>query len=326
MNDDLRLFTLERGRSFGEGVARALGVDLAEHEEREFEDGEHKTRPLVNVRGRDVYVVHSLYGEPGASVNDKLCRLLFFLGALRDAAAARVTAVVPYLCYGRKDRRTKSRDPVTTRYVARLFEAMAVDRVVSMDVHNPAAFDNAFRCGTERLEAAPLVLRWAAEHLEPPVAVVSPDAGGVKRAEALREALERRIGAPVEGGIMEKRRSGGVVSGRRLSGEMDGRSVLVVDDLIATGTTLARAAAACREAGAREVRAVATHGLFHEGAEEMLRGAALDRVVVTNTIPPFRVPEALVREKVEVLDVRPHFAEVIRRMHTGGSLVELGEE
>src|SRR5690606_19275225 len=109
------------------------------HEEREFEDGEHKARPLVNVRDRDVYVLQSLGGDATASVNDKLVRLLFFLGALRDASAAPVTAVVPYLAYARKDVRTQPRDPVLTRYTAALFEAVGIDRIVALEVHNPAA-------------------------------------------------------------------------------------------------------------------------------------------------------------------------------------------
>ncbi len=106
--DDFCLFALDASRAYGERVASALGVALASHEEREFEDGEHKARPLENVRGRDVYVIHSLYGEPGMSANDKLVRLLFFIGTLKDASAARVTAVCPYLAYARKDRRTQA--------------------------------------------------------------------------------------------------------------------------------------------------------------------------------------------------------------------------
>ena len=149
----LMLFALEASRPFAEKVSRGLKLDLSPHEEREFEDGEHKARPLVNVRNRHVYVIHSLYGEPGATANDKLCRLLFFIGALKDAAAASVTAITPYLCYARKDRKTKPRDPVTTRYVAALFEAVGTDRIVAIDVHNLMAYQNAFRCRTEHLEA-----------------------------------------------------------------------------------------------------------------------------------------------------------------------------
>src|SRR5512135_3205205 len=141
--EPIHLFALNASRAFGERVAQRLGMPLSPHEERDFEDGEHKARPLASVRGADVFVIQSLYGEPGQGVNDKLCRLLFFIGALRDASAGRVTAVVPYLCYARKDRKTQARDPVTTRYVAALFEAVGTDRVLTLDVHNLAAFQNA---------------------------------------------------------------------------------------------------------------------------------------------------------------------------------------
>jgi len=144
MRDELMLFALDATRAYGEAIARELGITLSAHEEREFEDGEHKTRPLVNVRGRDVYVIQSLYADAKQSGNDKFVRLLFFLGALRDASACRLTAIVPYLAYARKDRKSKARDPVTTRYVATLFEAVGTDCVVTLDVHNLAAFQNAF--------------------------------------------------------------------------------------------------------------------------------------------------------------------------------------
>ena len=140
MPETLALFSLRFDQTLGERVAGKLGIRLGAHEEREFEWGQHKSRPLESVRGKDVYVVQSLHGDAVHNVNDKLCRLLFFLGALRDADARRVTAVVPFLCYARKDRQTKPRDPVTTRYVAALFEAVGVDRVVTLEVHNLAAF------------------------------------------------------------------------------------------------------------------------------------------------------------------------------------------
>ena len=110
----MKIFALNASKPFGDKVAATLGVPLSDHEEREFEDGEHKARPLVGVRGGDVYVIQSLYGDDEQSVNDKLFRLLFFLAAVRENGAARVTAVIPYLAYARKDRQTKPRDPVTT--------------------------------------------------------------------------------------------------------------------------------------------------------------------------------------------------------------------
>jgi ribose-phosphate pyrophosphokinase len=131
-----RVFALSESRAYGERVAAALGLTLAQHEERTFEDGECKLRPLESVRGRDVCVIQSLYGEPGCTVHDKFLRLLLFIGALKDSAARQLTAVLPYLCYARKDRRTKPRDPVATRHVACLLEAAGADRIVTLDVHN----------------------------------------------------------------------------------------------------------------------------------------------------------------------------------------------
>jgi len=206
----IQLFALNESRELGARVAAALGQPLATHEERGFEDGEHKARPLQSVRGADVFVLQSLYGGPELSVNDKLCRLLFFIGALKDASARRVTAVLPYLCYARKDRKSKPRDPVTTRYVARLLESVGTDRVVTLDVHNLAAYQNAFRCAADHLDA----MRLFVEHFVPlaaraEVTVVSPDLGGVKRAEEFRQALSRRLGREAGGAFLEKYRSAG---------------------------------------------------------------------------------------------------------------------
>jgi len=320
---ELSLFALNASRDFGQRVASELGLPLARHEEREFEDGEHKARPLESVRGRDVYVVHTLYADERNSVNDKLVRLLFFVGALKDASADRVTAVVPYLCYARKDRRSKPRDPISTRYVASLLEAVGADRIVTLDVHNLAAYENAFRIRAEHLEARNLF----ADSFGPmvgagDVAVVSPDIGGVKRAEAFREALERRLGRPLGRAFMEKSRSEGVVSGDTLVGAVSGRTVIIIDDLISSGTTLARAVAACRAQGARRIFAAASHGLFTVKAGEFLRNPALEQLVVTDTVPPFRL-DAAAREKLRIVSVAPLFAEAIRRIHAGGSLVEL---
>lgn len=245
----LRLFALSESREFGENIARALGVSLAEVEEKDFEDGEHKTYPAESVRGCDVFVVQSIYDEPGKSVNDKLCRLWFLIGALNDASAACVTAVVPYLAYARADRKTRPREPVTLRYVAQLFEAVGTDRVITLDVHDLAGFQNAFRCRTDHLEAGKLLVEHFSTRIEGDVAVVSPDVGGLKRAERFRRTLARRLGATVGSALMEKYRSDEAVSGAAVVGDVRGKTVIIVDDLISTGSTVARAAHACREQG-----------------------------------------------------------------------------
>jgi ribose-phosphate pyrophosphokinase len=319
----LCLFALHASAALGSAVADALNQPLAAHEEREFEDGEHKTRPLERVRGADVYVLQSLHAGPEQSANDKLCRLLFFIGALKDAGAARVTAFVPYLCYARKDRRTKPNDPVTTRYVASMFEAIGTDAVVTLDVHNPAAFENAFRCPTVALTAAPLFVNYVRALADERLCVISPDPGGTKRAELFREALEAALRRPVGKGFADKRRSEGVVSGDLFVGEVEGATALVIDDLISTGGTLVRAARAARKSGAKRVIALVTHGLFATGAETALMDSAIDRLAVTDSVPLAIPGGEAARSKVDVIAVAPLLAECIRRIHTGGMLSDL---
>jgi ribose-phosphate pyrophosphokinase len=317
-HDPLHLFALHTSREFGEQVARHLGLSLSPHDERDFEDGEHKVRSLVTVRGRDVYVLASLDGEDGHSTNDKLCRMLFFIGALKDAAAARVTAVVPYLAYARKDTKTNPRDPVTLRYVAALFEAVGTDAILTLDVHNLSAFQNAFRCGTEHLDACALLASHFAPLVSGDVAVVSPDAGGAKRANHFRKCLSSAIGAPVGTAFCEKYRRGDTLSGELLVGDVAGKAVIVFDDLVSSGQTMARALHACRQHGATRVDLAASHGLFAPGAGALLAEAA--RIVVTDSVSPLR-QQGMAR--LETVSCTSLFAQAIARMHDGGSVSEL---
>ncbi|TLF48764.1 ribose-phosphate pyrophosphokinase [Halomonas urmiana] len=322
----MKLFSLNASRPFGEKVAQALGHSLAEHEERDFEDGEHKVRPLESVRGEDVYVLQSLNGAPEQGVNERLCRLLFFLGAVHDAGAQRVTAVIPYMAYARKDRRTKSRDPLTSRYLAMLLEAMGIDGVMTLDVHNPAAFQNAFRCPTHTLDTRRLFADYMRERCgNGKVVVASPDPGGVKRAQGFKEMLEPMLDREIGAAYMEKRRSEGKVSGTLLTGEVEGATVLVVDDLVSSGGTLLRAAQACLDRGAKTVVGLAAHGLFVGDANQVVSDPQLTKLIVTDTIPPTRLDAEVVSQHLEVVSAAPLFAEAIRRVHENGSLTELLE-
>jgi ribose-phosphate pyrophosphokinase len=323
----MRLFALSNSDSFGKKVATSLDWSLDPHEERNFEDGEHKIRPLVNVRDEDVYVIHSLYAEEKQSVNDKLCKLLFFIATLKDCGAQRVTAIVPYLCYARKDRRTKARDPVTMRYVASLFEAVNTDRVVTIDVHNLQAFQNGFRCKTEHLEAQKLFISYFQTVLEADekVVVMSPDIGGVKRAEQFRERLSKALGREIDFAFMEKLRSKGVVSGETVVGEVDGKAVIILDDLVNSGTTMSRAASACDRLGASDVYGIATHGAFISKANVAFKEKALKKIIVTNTVLTSCLNDEILKDKIVTLDAAPLFAETIRRLNTSGSLVSLME-
>jgi ribose-phosphate pyrophosphokinase len=269
-------------------------------------------------------VLHSLYGEPAQSVNDKLTRLLFFIATLKDAAAKEVTAVVPYLAYARKDRKTQPRDPVTLRYLAQLFEAVGTDALLVLEVHNPAAFQNAFRCSTETLDCTALFAQQLVDRLgDSAVTVVSPDAGGVKRAALFRQKLAHSLGRSVTMGFVEKFRSAGVLSGELLVGEVSGRHVLLFDDLISSGQTLLRAARACHQQGATAVWALAAHGLFNSDAESILSDPMIERVFITDSVPLRLTPSSALANKLEVVSCAGLFAEAIRRCHEGGSIVEL---
>ncbi len=320
----MKLFALNTSNPFGECVARTLGTALARHEERFFEDGEHKFRPLESVRGEDVFVIHSLYEDPAHSVSDKFIQLLFFLGAVRDAGATRVTAVMPYLPFSRKDRRTKPRDPLTTRYVAQLLEAMEIDAVVTIDVHNISAFENAFRRPTVHLHTQKLFgARFLGRLGDGPVAVASPDPGGVKRAQLFRESLEASLGRSVGFALMEKRRSAGVVSGDLMAGDVKDATVLIIDDLISSGGTMVRAGRAFRRAGATKVYAVAAHGLFTGGAEDAVQDESIEKFIVTDTVPSFRLADDICKKRIEIVSAAPLVADAIQRLHTNGSISEL---
>lgn len=314
----MQLFSLEPTNPFGQSLSVALEVSLSPHEERVFPDGERKLRPLVDPRGADAYVLLSLHGGPVDSPHDKLCRLLMFIATLKDHGAARVTAVVPYLAYARKDQQTKPHDPVGLRYVAQLFDAVGVAQLIVLEAHNVAAFQNAFRCPTVHLSAH-LVFDEIAQEVAVigPLAVASPDPGGVKRALLWREALEKRLGRTVNFAMIDKRRSAGVLSGGQLvAGEVKGATVLLLDDLIASGETLQRSAAALRRAGAKDVVGCAAHGLFVDKAPELLADDGLSRLVVTDSVPPFRLPDdGAVRGKLHVVSAVTLFAEAVRASH-----------
>ena len=309
------LFAPAHSAAFGRRVADCLGVTLARSEEREFGGGEHKMRPLDDVRHQDVFVIQSLFADEHASANDKLCRLLFFLSALKDAGARRVTAVVPYFAYSRKDRRTQSQDPVITRYVAQLFEATGVDCVVALDIHNEAAFDNAFRCQSVRIEAGDLFAASLAPDLgTTPVVVASPDIGGVKRAQLFRESLARKLGREVGFAFLEKRRSGGVVSGDMLVGEVEKRTLVIYDDLIASGTTIVRASQVARRSGAARVIVAAPHPAFLPEATQLFASKDLHTVLVSDSIPLAASFANVPTERLRVCSVAPLVAETIQRL------------
>jgi ribose-phosphate pyrophosphokinase len=280
----MKLFALNASSALGLQIADKLECELDLHEEHEFSYGEHKSRPMVDVNREDVYVVSSLHGDQDLTVNDKICRLMFFIGALKDAGAGCVTAVVPYLAYSRKDYRTKSRDPITTRYLATAFQSIGTDRVVTMDIHSIVAFENSFRCPTVNLDTTDLFVdylyRTAGDEAD---SIVAPDHGAIKASRRFADAYASVSGRALSFAVVDKRRSEGQVSGIGLIGTV-GKHALIVDDMICSGTTLCRATDACLEAGTDRVSVCATHGLFQEGAPALFAQPGIDTITVTDTV------------------------------------------
>ncbi|MFW7381281.1 MAG: ribose-phosphate diphosphokinase [Oligoflexus sp.] len=311
---NLQLFSFSESEYLGLEVAKALNTKLAMLEERIFEDREFKVRPLEAVLGKDVYVIQSMFSAPYLSPQDKLCRLIFLIGALKDAGASQVTAITPYLCYARKDRRTKEFDPLSLRYIATMMEAVGLDRIVTLEVHNQQAYENAFRIPTSHLSAAHLFVSWL-EFLSQnqDIAIVSPDVGGVKRVDALRHIVEQKIQKSVGLGIVEKYRSMGKVSGNMFVGDIQNKVVLIYDDILSSGTTLLRAARICQEHGASEVHLAVTHGIFIGDVWREFEGSGVKTILITDSVKPLStLPSSL---PVQILPTAGILAEEIIRLH-----------
>ena len=317
------LLALSESMPLARAVAQEAQLALSPLEERSFEGGEFKLRPIDSVRELTTFVWQSLSGSSHSSASERLVRLLFLLQGLRDVGAARRIAVIPYMAFARKDRRTQPHDPVSSRYVAELLEATRVDRVVTLDVHNPAALDNAFRLPVDHLSALPLMVDHFARRLaDLPLCVASPDVGGVKRAQLFRELLEVRLARPVEMVFIEKRRALGVVSGGQLVGSVAGAHVIVIDDLCATGGTLIRAARACRSAGATTVHAAFTHAPLLKGIEALIAAEEIADITCTDSAidPEEWAAKSFNSERLHLLSIAPLMGQALRRIVLGRTL------
>jgi ribose-phosphate pyrophosphokinase len=325
--DESLIFAPSESRALGLAASERAGIPLAALEEREYEGGEFKLRPLQSVRDRTVFVVQSLAETQKAPIAQRLVRLLFLIHGLRDAGAGRLIVVIPYLAYARKDRRTKPRDPVYTRYLAQQLEAAGADAVVALDVHNAAALDNAFRIPVDHLSALPMMAAHFTQHLpHGKLAVASPDIGGIKRAQLFRELLERKTGQEVELVFVEKRRDGGVVSGGAIVGNVSGRAVIVLDDLCASGATLKKAATVLRAAGATTIHAAVTHTPIEAGLAALGAAAEIAQVVITDSVgfAPGVVSLGQ-RGKVKILPCGELLGCAMARMMSGEPLAPLAE-
>jgi len=298
-------------------VAHHLGMRVGDVQLSRFANGELYARFEESVRGADVFVLQSHLSMPGMSINDMIIEQLVMLDALKRASAKRTVAVIPYYGYSRSDKKARSREAIAARMVADLYEAVGVDRIMSVDLHT-GQIQGFFRNPFDHLTALPLLEQWITENTDPQRRViVSPDAGRVR----LTEKFAGHLGAPIA--ILHKRRDPtrhNVAETLDVIGDVEGRTAVLIDDMIDTAGTIVGAAALLKERGAERVIACATHPLFSGPAIERLNASVIERVVVTNTIP---LSPDLHMDKLVVLSIAPILASALRAVFEDESVSEI---
>ncbi len=329
--NNIRIFGLDSSKDFAKKVALEIGVDLSAKVEDAFEDGEVTLRSDVNVRGQDVFVIQSLYTCDKEKVADKIIKLLIFIGSLRDASARRITAVVPYLAYQRQDRKTASRAPIVTKYQAKWFQSVQLDRLLTIDTHSMQALQNSFdKTITDHLEAKRLMATYVSEKIERPekMAVMSADISGMNRARLFRNMVAsifvaRRILPPnfeIPLCVLDKTHIGRQIEGHMVVGDVKDRDVVIIDDMIASGKTMLEAREGILSNGGRVWGGIATHGLFVGKANTNL--ADFERIIVTDTVRPYRLDSQL-SSRLTVISTAKLFADAIRRINEEDSISDL---
>ena len=312
---EVKIFSGSAHKQFAENVCVNLGVPLSASKLFRFSDGEIGVSIEESVRGADVYVVQPTC-EPA---NEHIIELLIIVDALKRASAYRVNLVIPYFGYARQDRKTRSREPITAKLVANLLEKAGADRVISADLH-AGQIQGFFDIPVDHLTGGPLLASYFKRVLQKEaeaglVSVVSPDIGGVVRARKFAEQIGNADLA-----IVDKRRSHEVANTcevMEIIGNVEGKTAILVDDIIDTAGTMVKAAEALMERGAKEVYACATHGALSGPAIDRLKSSCIKEVVLTDTIP---LAEEKKFEKIKVLPIAPLFAEALRRIHSEHSV------
>jgi ribose-phosphate pyrophosphokinase len=310
--DRLMVFTGNAIRELAENVVSHLNIHLGRAKVGRFSDGEVMVEILENVRGKDVFVLQSIC----APTNDNLMELLVIVDALKRASAGRVTAAIPYMGYARQDRRPSSaRVPITAKVVANMMTSAGVDRLLTMDLHSEQ-IQGFFDIPVDNIYSGPIMLGDVWKHDYQNLVVVSPDVGGVVRARALAKRLEADLA------IIDKRRPRpNVATVMNIIGETEGRTCVIVDDLVDTANTLCEAAQALKDQGAVKVLAYCTHAVLSGSAVERISKSALDELVVTDTIPLRE--EAKKCGRIRVLSVASLLAETMRRISAEDSVSSL---
>jgi len=308
--DFLRVLSGNANIALADEICAHLNTNRAHALVGRFKNQEIRVRIEENVRGMDVFIVQTLCNP----VSDHLMELLIMIDAVRRASADRITAVVPYFAYAKQEKKTAGREPISAKLVANLITTAGADRVLTMDLH-AAAIEGFFDIPVDHLRAAPILAQYFMDKKLEDVVVVSPDAGGVGRANDFRE----RIGASLA--IISKQRPRpDVAEVIEMVGDVQGKNAIMVDDMISTGGTLVEAAKVLFDRGAKAVYATATHPVFAGEAIDLIDKSDMKEVVVTNTVP---VLEEHHNDKIVVLSVAKLFADTIYRIHNKMSVSAL---
>jgi len=310
--DRLMVFTGNANPRLAEDVANHLNIRLGRAKVGRFSDGEVMVEILENVRGRDVFLLQSICSP----TNDNLMEMLVLVDSLKRASAGRVTATIPYMGYARQDRRPSSaRVPITAKVVANMMSSVGVDRVLTMDLHSEQ-IQGFFDIPVDNIYSGPILLGDVWKRGIKDLVVVSPDVGGVVRARGLAKRLDSDLA------IIDKRRPRPNVSTvMNVIGEVEGRTCVIIDDMVDTANTLCEGAAALKERGAERVLAYCTHAVLSGKAVERIAGSTLDEIVVTDTIPLSEAGKAC--KKIRVLTIGGLLAETIRRISNEDSVSSL---
>jgi len=310
--DRLTVFAGNANPKLAQDVVGHLRLPLGRAKVGRFSDGEVMVEILENVRGKDVFVLQSLC----APTNDNLMELLVMVDALKRASAGRVTAAIPYMGYARQDRRPSSaRVPITAKVVANMMTSAGVDRVLTMDLHSEQ-IQGFFDIPVDNVYSSPVLLGEVWKQKYDDLVVVSPDVGGVVRARAIAKRLESDLA------IIDKRRPRpNVATVMNIIGDVNGRTCVIMDDMVDTANTLCEAAKALKEQGAVRVVAYCTHPVLSGPAVERIKASVIDELVVTDTIP--LKPEAEACEKIRVVSVAGLMAETVRRICEESSVSSL---
>lgn len=305
----MKIFSGKSNLQVAIGICNYLGIQLGEAELSEFPNRETFCQIKESIRGEDVFVVQSTH----TPANHNIMELLIMIDAIRRASASRITAVLPFFGYARQDRKDKPRVPITSKLVSNLLVSAGANRILTMDLHAPQIV-GFFDIPTDHLFAAPIIIEYMKSFDCSNMTVCSPDIGGMKRATAFADALHCQLAM-----IAKRRSDASHVEAIDVIGEVEGKDILLVDDMSETAGTLSAAADLLKQKGALSVKAAVSHGMLTEKGKERLKNSQIDMLIATNSTPICEQDDL----PIKVLDICPLFGEAIKRIHNNNSVTSL---